>query len=798
MRATSCSIRSPLTVTFRTRFADGSTLTLSLARLPAGSRGRRTPPRGAAVVGRRVDVVGRVERRTETLRRPLDRRRVDRAVAEPFLDRGGAEGYGIDAPDRHPRGPAAADRRGRRDDVRPVLAEWKGRESVTRAVRRRGSEIVVRSSPSPDGRQVDAEEEGVRGDGSHAARADDRERRVESDEQRGQMVRRVVDADVAADRSAVSHLDVGDRGRDLGQDGSVDVDPRIGDQRRTRSPSRRARGRRHRRIRSHAAPRDLRGRRARRERATRAFMTLTSVCPPARARAPSWAPSSATASSTVVGRAYSTSRRSMGRFSHSRCDMSRTYRLSYSRAVAPFDAVFVGSGINGLAGAALLARDGWSVCVLEREERLGGCIYTSAAVTLPGYTHELLASWHPLFTGSAAYAELQTDLDATRARIRQHRPADRDCVPGRVCSVRHHVARGQHRPGSTGSQRATARPGSASSRSSWATPSSRSGSSRPSSGRAQGSRSAVGPTEARPDGSRRVHRPSARQLSRLARPRRSGHPKRTACSRPGCSTPVSGPDQATSGFMTQVIAAAFQLGGMPVPVGGGVRLVDALAAMVTDADGEVRTGADVERVLVAGGKATAVRLAGGETILGRTSSRASRRRSCTAGCCGDGDIPAPRRGRRPPVPLRPRRDADPPRARRAAVLGRERSVGSPRADTDRSRHAGARRVSKAVNEAERGLLPVEATIVCGQPCALDSSRAPDGESILWIQLQELPAGPVQGRRGRRTGHGRRQLDGGSAGGVRRPGRGAARPADHEPRRRRSDPASCSRRRTSSS
>ena len=53
-------------------------------------------------------------------------------------------------------------------------------------------------------------------------------------------------------------------------------------------------------------------------------------------------------------------------------------------------------------------------------------------------------------------------------------------------------------------------------------------------------------------------------------------------------------------------------------------------------------------------------------------------------------------------------------------------------------------VSRAVNEAERGLLPAEATIVCGQPVALDPSRAPEGKSILWIQLQELPAGRIKG------------------------------------------------------
>ena len=43
-----------------------------------------------------------------------------------------------------------------------------------------------------------------------------------------------------------------------------------------------------------------------------------------------------------------------------------------------------------------------------------------------------------------------------------------------------------------------------------------------------------------------------------------------------------------------------------------------------------------------------------------------------------------------------------------------------------------------MNEAERGLLPAEATIVVGQPLTLDPSRAPEGRGLLWIQLQELP------------------------------------------------------------
>jgi phytoene dehydrogenase-like protein len=50
-------------------------------------------------------------------------------------------------------------------------------------------------------------------------------------------------------------------------------------------------------------------------------------------------------------------------------------------------------------------------------------------------------------------------------------------------------------------------------------------------------------------------------------------------------------------------------------------------------------------------------------------------------------------------------------------------------------------VSRAVNEADRGLLPAEATVVVGQPMAVDPSRAPEGSWIVWIQLQEVPSRP---------------------------------------------------------
>ena len=211
-----------------------------------------------------------------------------------------------------------------------------------------------------------------------------------------------------------------------------------------------------------------------------------------------------------------------------------------------------------------------------------------------------------------------------------------------------------------------------------------------------------------------------------------------------------GPDQATSGFMTQVIAAALQLGGMPVPLGGGRVLVDGLAGIVRDAGGEVRAGADVERVLVAGGEGNGCAARGRRGRCGRAGGRGGRhadaalRRLLGAGeVPDDGDARAAA-GSATAAP-RCRSTSRSTRRRAGRAPGRPSSRRCPIVHVT----PGLDGVSRAVNEAERGLLPAEATIVCGQPCALDPARAPDGKSILWIQLQELPAGPSQGRRRRR-------------------------------------------------
>src|SRR5579864_6477717 len=70
-----------------------------------------------------------------------------------------------------------------------------------------------------------------------------------------------------------------------------------------------------------------------------------------------------------------------------------------------YDAVVVGSGPNGLAAAIVIATAGRSVLVLEAEPTLGGGA-RSAALTMPGFVHDVCSAVHPLAAGSPFFRTL--------------------------------------------------------------------------------------------------------------------------------------------------------------------------------------------------------------------------------------------------------------------------------------------------------------------------------------------------------------------------------------------------------
>ena len=399
--------------------------------------------------------------------------------------------------------------------------------------------------------------------------------------------------------------------------------------------------------------------------------------------------------------------------------------------MAGYDAVFVGSGINSLAGAALLAKAGWRCCVLERNDWLGGAIRTVDDLVAPGFTHELFSSWHPLWTGSPAYAELKPDLDRLGVEyLNTELPTGSAFPDGSSVFLTTDGAANAGELGDAWQRQFDEFMGNAD------------------------IAFGVLGTELWSGSGLGLGRKAYSQLGRRGLLEFSGRALATARDwltetfdderahgllAPWVLHTGLGPDQAMSGFMTQVIACALQLGGMPVPKGGGVSLVEGLAAIVREAGGELRTDAPVERILVADGRAIGVRLAGGETVGAERAVLACVTPTQLYGTLlADGEVPqgvrdAARRFRygRGEMQIHVAM-SELPRWR-----GDERLARTPIVHVT----PGLDGVSRAVNEAERGLLPAEATIVCGQPLAVDPSRAPEGSWVLWIQLQELPPRP---------------------------------------------------------
>jgi phytoene dehydrogenase-like protein len=402
--------------------------------------------------------------------------------------------------------------------------------------------------------------------------------------------------------------------------------------------------------------------------------------------------------------------------------------------VADYDAVLVGSGVNSLACAAFLSLAGWRVAVFEREAGLGGAVRT-AELTEPGFHHDVFSAWHPLWVGGPAHAELgaalgergleylntehptgtlfpdgesaflTTSTDANATELERHAGGDGEAWRETIVNV---GAQAELVFGVLGTEL-------------WSP-----------AGLSLGARAyrRLGRRGLAEFGAEVVQ--SSRDWLTMTFRSERAH----GLLAPWVLHTGLGPDAAASGFMTRVIAFAIEAGGMPVPRGGGARLVDALVRLIEDHGGSCETGTDVEQVIVTRGRATGVRLAAGGTAGAERAVICNVTPTQLYGrLLGAADVPA-----------------DVAEAGKRFRFGRSemqihfalseppRWEGDDRLDKTAIVHLtpGLDGVSRAVNEAERGLLPAEATVVVGQPLAVDDSRAPAGKGMLWIQLQELP------------------------------------------------------------
>jgi phytoene dehydrogenase-like protein len=369
--------------------------------------------------------------------------------------------------------------------------------------------------------------------------------------------------------------------------------------------------------------------------------------------------------------------------------------------------------------------------VLERNPVAGGAVATEE-LTLPGFLHDTFSSWHPLFMGSAAYAELGAELEARGLRYR-----NTDAPTG--------VAFGD------GEALVALRD-----------PQRTAEGFRPEDGAAflaELDRFGAMAEEVGTLLSSELHAPSAaRPLLRLARRdglAAAGFAVQSA--RDWLRSTFAGPEPgllyapwvlhtglepSAAGGALQLVALAggLHLGGMPVVEGGSANFVAAFERLIADHGGTVRTGVDVERIELTGGRATGV-VAGGELIAARRAvvANVTPTQLYTRLLAGAQDR---------------RLDEAVVQARRfrygRGAMQIHLALSEPlrwrddRLDRTAVVHVqdGADAVELACAEAFAGQLPARPTIVAGQPCTVDPSRAPAGNAVLWIQLQEVPFAPT--------------------------------------------------------
>ncbi|MCA3525327.1 MAG: NAD(P)/FAD-dependent oxidoreductase [Rhodobacter sp.] len=394
------------------------------------------------------------------------------------------------------------------------------------------------------------------------------------------------------------------------------------------------------------------------------------------------------------------------------------------------DHVIIGSGINALVAAALLARKGDRVLVLEREDRIGGCMVTDE-VTLPGFHHDVMAATFVLFLTSPAYAALAEDLARhglefchTAQPTAVLRPDGSALVlttdRARNVAALNALAAGdgdRHAAdvGAIGAEAPFLFALLGGSLWSWAT-----------------ARLLLGQMR------RRGARGLLAWFGAALAPARGwletyDSPLVQALWAPWVLHDGLTPESAFSGKMGRVIAFALEAAGAPVVKGGAGQAAAAFRRLIEAEGGRIRTRADADRITQRDGRVTGVVLAGGETIAAKS----------VLASVAPGQLLH-----------RLLRDVNLPQDRAAAAAFRHgRGNFQVHYALDRAPDwltpglgdvalihlaDGIDSVSKSANEAERGLLPVTPTICVGQPHRLDPTRAPDGKAVLWLQIPDAP------------------------------------------------------------
>ena len=408
------------------------------------------------------------------------------------------------------------------------------------------------------------------------------------------------------------------------------------------------------------------------------------------------------------------------------------------------DVAIIGSGINSLVAAAELALAGRRVCIMERWDRLGGFIQ-SAERTLPGFIHDSFSSWHPLFVSGGAYGALGKELHARGLEYCNTTGPVTASVAADPATGAHRVVIAQRDPAETaaafkssGDQAAYLAMLDDLGRNAGTVFGAFGAELRSFGEVAKIAFGAV--RHGRWSGTEAFVRDSVMSGRNYTRSRFDGWEADQLWS-PWLLHAGLGPDQATGGVMLPVMALSMHGFGLPIVKGGASRFVAAFESLLRDNGVRIMLGAESEEILVAEGSVAGVRTSQGvvsaKTVLANVSPQALYSQLLRQAPAGIAEAAERYQNGRGAMQIH-------------LALDKPLEWLDPRLNEVPLVHIsnGSDSTGIACAQAEAGLLPSEPTVVVGQQCVLDPSRAPEGKATLWLQLQEVPFSPIGDAAGR--------------------------------------------------